>query len=99
MVLAPAPVFACVEAVAPPRPLFLLDPGGRRLDQAVARELAASAVGGGGFSLLCGRYEGFDQRIHDHLADGALSVGDVVLAGGEVAAMAVIEAVTRLLPA
>ncbi|HEY2427880.1 MAG TPA: tRNA (guanosine(37)-N1)-methyltransferase TrmD, partial [Acidimicrobiales bacterium] len=71
MVLAPGPVFAAVEAVEPPRPLLLLAPGGRRFDQAVARELAA----GGAFSLLCGRYEGVDQRVADHLCDGELSIG------------------------
>ena len=60
----------------------------------MARELA----GGDGFSLLCGRYEGVDHRIREHLVDGELSVGDVVLNGGEVAACLVIEAVTRLLP-
>jgi tRNA (guanine37-N1)-methyltransferase len=94
MVLMPEPVFAAVEAVDPPRPLYLLGPGGRRLDQALARELAAS----GGFSLLCGRYEGVDARVGEHLADGELSVGDYVLAGGEVAAMVVLEAVGRLVP-
>lgn len=52
----------------------------------------------GGFSLLCGRYEGVDQRVVDHLVDGELSIGDYVLAGGEVAAMVVVEAVARLLP-
>jgi tRNA (guanine37-N1)-methyltransferase len=94
MVLAPDPVFACVEAVDPPRPLFLLGPGGRRFDQDLAVELA----GGNGFSLLCGRYEGVDQRVADHLADGEVSVGDFVLAGGEVAALVVLEAVARLVP-
>lgn len=94
MVMRCEPLFACVEAADPPRPLFLLSPGGRRFDQRMAEELAA----GGGFSLLCGRYEGVDQRVADHLVDDELSVGDVVLAGGEVAAMLVIEAVTRLLP-
>ena len=94
MVLLPEPLFAAVEAVDPPRPLFLLGPGGRRLDQALARELAASD----GFSLLCGRYEGVDARVREHLVDGELSVGDYVLAGGEVAAMVVLEAVGRLLP-
>jgi len=94
MVMAPAPVFAAVEAVSPPRPLLLLGPGGRRFDQAVARQL----VRGGAFSLLCGRYEGVDQRISDHLCDGELSLGDFVLTGGEVAAVAVIEAVARLVP-
>jgi tRNA (guanine37-N1)-methyltransferase len=96
MVLAPEPVFAAVENADPPapRPLYLLAPGGRRFDQSVAHELAAS----GGFSLLCGRYEGVDARVADHLVDGELSIGDYVLAGGEVAAMVVIEAVTRLVP-
>ena len=94
MVLMPEPLFAVVEAVDPPRPLYLLGPGGRRLDQAMARELAASD----GFSLLCGRYEGVDARVREHLVDGELSVGDYVLAGGEVAAMVVLEAVGRLLP-
>lgn len=98
MVLMPEPVFAAVEAVEAaeglPRPLFLLSPGGRRFDQAAAAELAAT----GGFSLLCGRYEGVDQRVTDHLADGELSVGDVVLAGGELPALMVVEAVARLVP-
>jgi tRNA (guanine37-N1)-methyltransferase len=94
MVLMAEPIFATVEAVGPPRPLFALGPGGRRLDQALARELAA----GGGFSLLCGRYEGIDGRVLDELVDGELSIGDYVLAGGEVAAMVVLEAVGRLVP-
>ena len=81
MVLMPEPVFAAVEAADPPRPLLYLGPAGRRLDQGVARELAA----GDGFSLLCGRYEGVDERIREHLCDGELSIGDVVLSGGEVA--------------
>jgi tRNA (guanine37-N1)-methyltransferase len=94
MVMMPEPLFAAVEAVQPPRPLFLLAPGGRRFDQGLARDLAA----GTGFSLLCGRYEGIDQRVADHLCDGELSVGDYVLAGGEAAALVVVEAVTRLVP-
>lgn len=94
MVMAPGPIFDTVEAVDPPRPLFLLGPGGRRLDQELAADLASSS----GFSLLCGRYEGVDQRVHDHLVDDELSIGDYVLSGGEVAALVVIEAVTRLLP-
>lgn len=94
MVLTPEPVFSVVEAAAPPRPLLLLGPSGRRFDQALAVELAA----GVGFSLLCGRYEGVDQRVADHLTDGELSIGDFVLAGGEVAALAVMEAVGRLIP-
>jgi tRNA (guanine37-N1)-methyltransferase len=94
MVLMPEPLFACVEKVDPPRPLFLLGPGGRTLDQALARELAS----GGGFSMLCGRYEGVDARVASHLVDDELSVGDYVLNGGEVAAMVVLEAVGRLVP-
>jgi tRNA (guanine37-N1)-methyltransferase len=94
MVLMPGPLFAAVEAVDPPRPLLYLGPAGRRFDQAAAAELAA----GDGFSLLCGRYEGVDERVREHLCDGELSVGDVVLAGGEVAAMLVVEAVGRLVP-
>jgi len=99
MVLMPAPVFTAVEAVEAahglPRPLLLLDPGGRRFDQSVARELSVRPEG---FSLLCGRYEGVDHRVAEHLVDGELSVGDVVLAGGEAAALVVVEAVARLVP-
>jgi len=94
MVMTPEPLFAAVEAAAPARPLLLLSAGGRRFDQAYARELAA----GDGFSLICGRYEGVDQRVADHLCDGEVSIGDFVVAGGEGAALVVIEAVTRLLP-
>jgi tRNA (guanine37-N1)-methyltransferase len=94
MVLAPEPLFASVEAVQPPRPLLLTGPGGRRFDQAMARELAALP----GFSLLCGRYEGVDERVREHLVDGEVSVGDYVLAGGELAALVVVEAVSRLVP-
>ncbi|HEY3843766.1 MAG TPA: tRNA (guanosine(37)-N1)-methyltransferase TrmD [Acidimicrobiales bacterium] len=96
MVLMPEPVFRAVEQVDDaPRPLFLLAPAGRRFNQATAVELAALPDG---FSLLCGRYEGVDQRVSDHLVDGELSVGDFVLAGGELAALVVIETVARLLP-
>jgi tRNA (guanine37-N1)-methyltransferase len=100
MVLMPGPLFRCVESVADlPRPLFLLAPGGRRFDQHLASELADLAEGpSGGFSLLCGRYEGVDQRVADHLVDAELSVGDFVLAGGELAALVVLEAVARLRP-
>ena len=94
MVMRVEPIFASVEAAQPPRPLLLLSPGGRRFDQAFADELAA----GGGFSLLCGRYEGVDHRVVEHLIDGEVSVGDVVLSGGEVGACLIVEAVTRLLP-
>ena len=100
MVLAPQPLFDAVEAVESsdgglPRPLYLLAPSGRRFDQRVAAELASLPAG---FSLVCGRYEGVDQRVSDHLVDGELSVGDFVLAGGELPALVVVEAVARLLP-
>jgi tRNA (guanine37-N1)-methyltransferase len=94
MVMMPDPVFRAVEAVDPPRPLFLMSPGGRRLDQAFAGELSELD----GFSLLCGRYEGVDDRIRTELVDGEISIGDFVLAGGELAALTVIEATARLLP-
>lgn len=94
MVLRVEPLARVVEAADPPRPLLLLGPGGRRFDQGVARELAA----GDGFSLLCGRYEDVDHRVRVHVVDGELSIGDYVLAGGEVAAMVVLEAVGRLVP-
>jgi tRNA (guanine37-N1)-methyltransferase len=94
MVLSPEPIFRAVEAVDPPRPLFLLAPGGRRFDQSLAAELAE----GGAFSLLCGRYEGVDERVRAQLVDDELSIGDYVLAGGEAAAFVVVEAVTRLVP-
>ncbi len=94
MVMKPEPVFDSVEAVDPPRPLYYLSPSGRTFDQAMAVELAARD----GFSLLCGRYEGIDDRVREHLVDGEISVGDVVLAGGEVAALLVLEAVGRLVP-
>ena len=99
MVLAPEPVFDAVEAAAAtpeglPRPLVLMSPSGRRFDQQVAQELAQTS----GFSLLCGRYEGVDQRVADHLVDAELSVGDFILAGGELAALVVVETVVRLVP-
>ncbi len=94
MVLAPGPVFEVVESVDPPRPLLLLSPSGRTFDQPMADELAAS----GGFSLLCGRYEGVDERVRTHLIDGEVSIGDVVVAGGEVGALVILEATSRLVP-
>ena len=96
MVMKPGPIFESVEAVDPPRPLILLSPGGRRFDQKAAGELAGLGDTSGGFSLLCGRYEGVDHRVVRHLVDAEMSVGDVVLSGGEVAACLIIEAVTRL---
>lgn len=94
MVLKPEPIFETVETVGARRPLYYLSPAGRRLDQDLVTELAASP----GFSLLCGRYEGVDERVREHLVDGEISIGDYVLAGGEVAAAVVLEAVGRLVP-
>lgn len=97
MLLRPEPVVACVERILAergPGHVVLLTPGGRTFTQAVAREYAAldHAV------LVCGRYEGFDDRIRQVLRPDELSVGPYVLSGGEIAAMAVIDAVVRLLP-
>ena len=94
MVMRAEPVFESFEKSGAPRPLLLLSPGGKPFDQAFANKLASIE----GFSLLCGRYEGVDHRIREHLVDEEVSVGDVVLAGGEVGACLIIEAVTRLLP-
>jgi len=78
-----------------PRPrTILLAPSGRLLDDSMASELAQET----GIALLCGRYEGFDQRVHDHLADDEVSIGRYVLAGGELAAMVVADSVIRKLP-
>jgi tRNA (guanine37-N1)-methyltransferase len=94
MVMKPEPIFATVEVQQPARPIILMSPAGRRFDQRRAQELSSLE----GFSLLCGRYEGIDERVREHLVDEELSIGDYVLGGGEVAAMVVIEAVGRLLP-
>ncbi len=94
MVMRPDVLSTSIRAADPPRPLLALSASGRRFDQQMAQELAGS----GGFSLLCGRYEGIDQRILDSEVDGEVSIGDFVLAGGEVAAAVIIEAVGRLLP-
>ncbi len=94
MVLSPAPIFETVRKTGAIRPLILLTPAGRRLDQRKVDELAGSE----GFTLLCGRYEGVDDRVRTSLVDEELTVGDYVLGGGEVAAMVILEAVVRLLP-
>ena len=98
MVLKPEPFFATVERLygavdARPRTV-LLTPRGRLLDQPLVRELADEPA----LLLLCGRYEGIDERVHTALATDEVSIGDYVLAGGEVAACVLVEAVTRLLP-
>ncbi|MBD0280802.1 MAG: tRNA (guanosine(37)-N1)-methyltransferase TrmD [Thermoleophilaceae bacterium] len=76
------------------RRVFALSAGGRRFDDALASELAAEPA----LTLLCGRYEGFDERVHDHLASDVISIGQYVLSGGELAAMVVCDAVIRKLP-
>ena len=97
MVLKPEPLFQAVESLlgAPPKcPVVLLTPQGRVFRQADAERLAGEER----FALICGHYEGFDERISEHLATEELSIGDFVLTGGEIAAMVVIDAVARLLP-
>ena len=94
MVLKPDPIFDIVNSKNPPRPLYLLSPAGEPFSHSKAKELSKLD----GFSLLCGRYEGVDQRVRDHLIDGEISLGDFVLAGGEIAALAIVETVTRLVP-
>jgi tRNA (guanine37-N1)-methyltransferase len=98
MVMRPEPVVECVEAVQQmgevPGHLVLLSPQGRRLNQRVVEELAGHPR----LLLICGRYEGVDQRVIDLLAPDELSIGDYILGGGEVAAMVVIDAVVRLVP-
>jgi len=95
MVLKPGPIFAGVESLDPDRGrVLLLSPAGRRLDQSLVRELSGEPH----LTLLCGRYEGVDERVVEGLPAEEVSIGDYVLAGGEVPALVVIEAVTRLIP-
>jgi tRNA (guanine37-N1)-methyltransferase len=95
MVMKPEPVFAAVEALGGgSKRVLLLSPAGRRLDQALVRELAAEPW----LVLICGRYEGVDERVVQGLAAEEVSVGDYVLSGGEVPALVLLEAVTRLVP-
>ncbi|MBK8985110.1 MAG: tRNA (guanosine(37)-N1)-methyltransferase TrmD [Chloroflexi bacterium] len=97
MVLKPEPIFRAVEsltAVSPPYPVILMSPQGRPFTQAIAQELAQHDR----LALLCGRYEGVDERVRQHLVTDEISIGDYVLTGGELAAMVIVDAVTRLLP-
>jgi tRNA (guanine37-N1)-methyltransferase len=98
MVLMPQPIFDCVEAVTAMDPtpgrLVMLTPQGRRLDQRLVEEFATYER----LLLLCGRYEGFDERIRLGLEPLEVSIGDYILGGGELAAMVVIDAVVRLVP-
>src|SRR3972149_5161743 len=109
MVMKPEPVFEAVESILGPRiasppafvpaqvepvPVILLTPQGRVFDQRVAEELLRYER----IALLCGRYEGVDERIREHLATDEISIGDYVLTGGELPALMVIDAVSRLIP-
>ena len=95
MVLKPEPVFAAVESLGTgDRRTLLLSPAGRRLDQDLVRELAAEPW----LVLICGRYEGVDERVAEGLPAEEVSIGDYVVAGGEVPALVVLEAATRLVP-
>ena len=103
MLLKPEPIADCVEWLEDrhgPFRRFALCPGGRRFDQALARELARDLSSGAleRVLLLCGRYEGFDERLIEELEFEPLSIGDYVLSGGELPALVVLEAVARLLP-
>ncbi len=92
MVLKPEPIFEAVRARAGKGPVILLTPQGELLNQGLVRELA----GHDDLYLICGRYEGVDERVATHLVDREISIGDYVLTGGELAAMVVIDAVSRL---
>ncbi len=97
MIMKPEPIFTAVEAVlggAPDAPIILLTPQGRLFNQSLACELAQCSR----IALICGRYEGVDERVRQRLATDEISIGDYVLTGGELAAMVIVDAVTRLLP-
>jgi tRNA (guanine37-N1)-methyltransferase len=105
MVLKPEPIFECLETLAlasrderlagtAKQSVVLLSAQGRRLDQKLAAELAALDR----LVLICGRYEGVDERVSDHLADREISIGDYVLSGGEIGAAVIVDTVTRLIP-
>jgi tRNA (guanine37-N1)-methyltransferase len=98
MVMKPQPIFEAVEAIWPERSgnqrILLLSPQGKPFNQAAARRLAEHHE----LLLICGRYEGVDERVAQHLADEELSIGDYVLSGGELAAAVVIDTIARLIP-
>jgi tRNA (guanine37-N1)-methyltransferase len=95
MVMKVEPIVRAVEALGSVEGrVLLLSPGGRRLDQALVRELSAEP----GLVLICGRYEGVDERVVEGLGAEEISIGDYVLSGGELPAMVVLEAVSRLIP-
>lgn len=105
MVMKPEPIFAALESVMglgarsqgsdnPPPPIILLTPQGRPFTQAIAQALTQHER----LALVCGRYEGFDERVRQYLATDEISIGDYVLTGGELGALVIVDAVTRLLP-
>ncbi|BCL82406.1 tRNA (guanine-N(1)-)-methyltransferase [Ktedonobacteria bacterium brp13] len=94
MVMKPDPVFTAIEAVHQGGPIIYLTPQGRLFNQQIARELAQEER----ITLLCGHYEGIDERICQHLVTDEISLGDYVLTGGELAAMVLVDAVGRLVP-
>jgi tRNA (guanine37-N1)-methyltransferase len=94
MVMKPEPIFAAVESVYQGGPIILLSPQGRLFNQHVARTLAHEMR----VTLICGHYEGVDERVSEHLATDEISIGDFVLTGGELAAMIVVDATSRLIP-
>ncbi len=94
MVMKPEPIFASIEAVHQGGPIILLTPQGRLFNQHIARELAQETR----ITLLCGHYEGIDERVCQHLITDEISIGDYVLTGGELGAMILVDAVSRLLP-
>ena len=97
MVLKPEPIFEAVESIKPESgevPIILLTPQGRLFCQQIALELSKYSR----LILICGRYEGVDERVHSYLVTDEISIGDYVLSGGELAAMVVVEAVVRLVP-
>ncbi|WP_201381347.1 tRNA (guanosine(37)-N1)-methyltransferase TrmD [Ktedonobacter sp. SOSP1-85] len=94
MVMKPDPIFNAIEAVHQGGPIIYLTPQGRLFNQQIAQDLAQESR----ITLLCGHYEGIDERVIQHLVTDEISIGDYVLTGGELAAMIVVDAVSRLLP-
>ncbi len=94
MVMKPEPIFTSVESVHQAGPIILLTPQGRLFTQQIAQSLAQESR----ITLICGHYEGIDERVREHLVTDELSIGDYVLTGGELAAMVVVDAVSRLIP-
>lgn len=97
MVMKVEPIASCIDAVrmtAPEARILLASPGGRRFDQGMAEELAEN----GEVIIICGRYEGIDERVKEHYSATEFSIGDFVMTGGEIAAMALMDTVARLVP-